>query len=92
MVLFLKIMNSTYVMANLSFCIILGTTSFTGLQTFYHFYVLKYITVTAPGQSFNVEVGNRGREQNKGKKKEGGKESKVDLGFRKTVPNGCKCV
>lgn len=57
-------------MANLSFCIIPGTTSFIGMQTFYHFYVLKYITVTAPGQSFNIEVGNRGREQNKGKKKE----------------------
>lgn len=53
---------------------------------------LKYITVTAPGQSFNVKVGNRGREQKKGKKKEGGKESKVDLGFRKTAPNGYKCV
>lgn len=43
------------------------------MQTFYQFYVLKYVTVTAPGQSFNVEVGNRGREQKKGKKKEGGK-------------------
>lgn len=57
-----------------------------------YFYVLKYITVTAPGQSFNVEVGNRGREQNKGKKKEEGKESKVDLEFREAVPGGYKCV
>lgn len=70
---FLKIMNSTYVMANLNFCIITGTTNFIDMQTFYQFYVLKYVTVTAPGQSFNVEVGNRGREQKKGKKKEGGK-------------------
>lgn len=53
---------------------------------------MKYITVAAPGQSFNVEVGNRGTEQNKGKKKEEGKESKVDLEFREAVPDAYKCV
>lgn len=67
-------------------CIIMGTKSFTDAQTFYSFCVKNKLTVTIPGQSLNVEAGNKRRE------KKIRKESKAGLRFEEIVQDGYKFV
>lgn len=60
-------------------------------HTFYNL-CLRHVTITALGQSLNVEVGNRGRGQNKEKKKRGKKRKQGGFRIQKIVQDGYKYI